>query len=578
MREFSSVPSVRLLLAVLAPLALGPVSPRAEDIIVTSTLDSSGTLTPCPPSCCDNLGTTTTSATYSTAVPAGIAPRKTRFGVSTNATWTVTPNLTCTGGTYKVYVTKGTTGSCPTDIHVNIVATSGCTLYDTNSVAAPLGIDTPYFQKQFLNEWYWVGSISNSSPTPTITFSWASGGSNRWYMDEVRFETICDPCCGVAPPVGITGPLAAGQDYVNVTRVSTGATNITVYANRTTVIGWTNYAPGFATGTVSVPTVLPLIKGDMITATQTRLNAAGQPCTSDQPLLGPIVGGGANPRMNISLGCVQNAAFTGPVGTPTTGSGTLYWLKANGRGFEFHTGPRGGWVVTPGTCWQTFYFDWATDPCWNWLTGIELTETNSFAALESLAIGMDDDDLDSGPYDLYIDEIMNGTNVIADFEGFPNTTPNVHFANPNAAPIPPPSSFLSAPISTRIAQNNAFSGTNSCRVRWQFLDNYSTRWCRLLFNQPPLAYPQLDTHQPVTVRLLALPVGSNTCLRLNGIVGTALTYSGGGGSQFVLLKSAGLATPLNAWTRVATNTSTPGSFAIPAVGTGTSVFYRIKSQ
>jgi hypothetical protein len=516
-KQPSSPSFARLLLAVLALLALDTVSLQAEDVIVTSTLDWIGTANSCPPSCCDNLGTTTTSSTYSTATPAGIAPRKTRFGVSSLATWAVTPTLACSASAYKVYVSKGTTGSCPTDILVRIVATSGCTLFDTNGVVVPSGIVTRAFQKDAsVNVWTLVAIITNSSATPTITFSWASGGFNRWYMDEVRFGGL--DCCCCVPPVGITGPLAAGQTNVNVTSVTAGATNVTVYVNWTTPIGWTNYAPGFAAGTIAVPT-LPLVKGDTITATQTRLNAAGQPCTSDQPLSGPVVGGGANPRMMITLDCVQSTSFTGPVGTPTTGSGTPYWLKANGTvNGAFGTPPVGGWEVTPGTCWQTLYYNWATDPCWSWLAGVTLTETNRFAALESLVIGIDNDDPDSGPYNLYLDTIMNGTNIIADFEGFTNNTPNVNFANPNATPIPNPNFFLSAPMSTRIAQDNVFSGTNSCRVQWQFVDNQNIRWCRLLFNQPPLVYPQLDTHQPVTVHLLVLPVGQSTGQKFNGTV------------------------------------------------------------
>jgi hypothetical protein len=663
-----SLPPAGLLLAVLALLAFGAASLRAEEVIVTSTLDSSGTTNSCPPSCCENLGTTTTSATYSSATPAGIAPRKTRFGISSLATWAVTPTLACTAATYKVYVSKGTTASCPSDIHVKIVATSGCTLYDTNGVAAPLGIGTPAFQKNAsVNVWTPVFMISNSSPTPTITFSWASGGFDRWYMDEVRFEGLCCPCCGVVPPVGITGPLAAGQTNVNATAVSFGATNVTVYANRTIIIGVTNYPPGFAAGTVTVPTI-PLVKGDIITATQTKLSAAGVPCTSDQPLSGPIVGSGS-PKLILSLGCQKSTSLTGPIGTPTPnpGTDTLYWVKATGTVFGLPgSPPLGGWEVTPSQCWQTLYFDWQTDPCRAWLGNVAYTETNAFAVLESLAIGIDNDDLDSGPYDLYVDRILNGTNVIADFEGFTNDAPNVNVANPNATTMPPPSFFLGAPMSTRIAQDNVFSGTNSCRVQWQFADNNPIRWCRLLFNQPPLVYPQLDTHQPVTVRLLALPVGQSTGQEFNGtvsaitnttplcpggtvglgvtvtgsgpytyqwydnglptvttrtwqnslpftatagpysvvvsdgtcsasplpvtlnlavqavtignLIGTTLTYGGGNGCQFVLLQSSSVDAPLSTWTRVQTNTLLPGSFTIPAVGTGYAVFYCIQSK
>ena len=72
-----------------------------------------------------------------------------------------------------------------------VVATSGCTMYDTNGVPAPAGVYTPAFQLgASVNVWNPVCIISNTSPTPTITFSHASGGYSKWYMDEVRFETL----------------------------------------------------------------------------------------------------------------------------------------------------------------------------------------------------------------------------------------------------------------------------------------------------------------------------------------------------------------------------------------------------
>ncbi len=113
------------------------------------------------------------------------------FGISASATWTVTPTLGASPGAYKVYVSKGNAGDCPADLVVKVVPTSGCSLYDTNGVAAPSGVYTPAFQAgASVNVWTLVAIITNTSPTPTITFSWASGGYSKWYMDEVRFENL----------------------------------------------------------------------------------------------------------------------------------------------------------------------------------------------------------------------------------------------------------------------------------------------------------------------------------------------------------------------------------------------------
>jgi hypothetical protein len=73
----------------------------------------------------------------------------------------------------------------------------------------------------------------------------------------------------------------------------------------------------------------------------------------------------------------------------------------------------------------------------------------------------------------------------------------------------------------------------------------------------------------------------NACLAsvtITDISGTTLSYTGGAGSKFVLLKSADVTAALTSWSREATNTVTPGSFTIPAVGTGSPVFYAVKSE
>jgi hypothetical protein len=73
----------------------------------------------------------------------------------------------------------------------------------------------------------------------------------------------------------------------------------------------------------------------------------------------------------------------------------------------------------------------------------------------------------------------------------------------------------------------------------------------------------------------------NVCLApvtITAISGTTISYTGGAGSRFILLKSADISAALGSWSRQATNNVTPGSFTIPAVGTGSPVFYAVKSE
>jgi autotransporter-associated beta strand protein len=65
--------------------------------------------------------------------------------------------------------------------------------------------------------------------------------------------------------------------------------------------------------------------------------------------------------------------------------------------------------------------------------------------------------------------------------------------------------------------------------------------------------------------------------RISGIGGGAISYSGGSGSQFVLLQSTNVTALLNTWQRVATNNTGSGAFSI-SVGSQPAVFYSIKSE
>lgn len=69
-----------------------------------------------------------------------------------------------------------------------------------------------------------------------------------------------------------------------------------------------------------------------------------------------------------------------------------------------------------------------------------------------------------------------------------------------------------------------------------------------------------------------------TPVTIISLSGTSLNYTGGSGTQFVLLQSADPIAPLANWTREATNTVTPGVFTVPPVGAAASAFYIIQSE
>ncbi len=141
---------------------------------------------------------------------------------------------------------------------------------------------------------------------------------------RTRFgSNITDPCADVTPQAGVTGPLAAGQTFVNVAGVSAGATNVTVYANAAQ-IGITNNAAGFAAGTLQV-TTSALVKGNGITATQIKLNPARRPLPQRPGQLPPSSAADLmQPLTSSSQASTKLRPATGPIGADGTAVGYAY--------------------------------------------------------------------------------------------------------------------------------------------------------------------------------------------------------------------------------------------------------------
>jgi hypothetical protein len=451
------------------------------------------------------------------------------MGVANACAWSVQPlNGTYTADTgpwtfkemqngngyYKVYVTKATSTSASADLVVNMTVDATATLYDLNTNAATSLPLTAFQASAANNVWIPVGIISNTTPNPIVTFTWASGtlsSTVRWYMDAVRFEFLGDPCSGVSPQAGITGPLGAGQTFVNVTGVAAGATNVTVYANNSQ-IGATNYAAGFAAGTLKVVTSA-LNKGDGITATQIKPSGANACASTAAPAV--VAGGGPNSDITVFLACYQTPAATGPVGANGSAVGNPYAIGASY--VSFGSPPQGGKAVAAQPCWQEVTFQNRIEDAVDLNSGGHVTNTDAFCSFAGLVINQV---ADSGPYDIYVDSIINGTTVIEDFEGYATGTTNT-FVAPGVSTTPNPALAYLPPNSSLTSTNHAFDGTNSCRIQWQW-STTSGRWSEFLASGAygGKKYPQLDTSKPITIRFLVLPVGQTVSHKFNGTVGT----------------------------------------------------------
>jgi len=589
----------------------------------------------------------------------------TRFGYSGYPAITVKPTLANAGGVYRIDVTLPTSSSIPSDVTTKMTAV-GCTL-STNMTLAMGGPQ---------NQWNFVCYITNDVGVtePEITFTYsdtlidgttaqaACSFSRRWYPAPLRFTAVGDPCLATPALPQVYGPLVVDQTYVDVPGVATNATAVTVYADGVQIGSKTNdVTPG-----VNRVTTSPLVKDAKIVATQTVNGQEG--CAPNAGTYGPKVGSGANQAIYVSLILDQNAALTGPVGTNATPTGAQYHIPYLGLSGGYGTAPLGGVPVYPSGCWQTVTITPGTDPQGQFVGAVSLPDPNPFAALAGIGFELGDV-ADTGPYDLYIDNIVNGDVVIEDFESYTNGQPEVLFSGPAAAGILGGDS-IGVPRISQVSTNTADTGNNSLRYSWQFKDTLNTLWQRAVANGPGAAirYPVVDLSKPISFRLLLLPVGETTTklsvgplpsqtkspgqsvtftalargegpftyqwkkdgIELSGetnstytiasvtpdhagaytvvvdndacdpvesspaqlivqtaptpvtitaFAGTSLSYTGGSGTQFVLLKSSDIAAPLSAWTRAATNTATPGSFTIPAVGTPPApVFYSIVSE
>lgn len=145
---------------------------------------------------------------------------------------------------------------------------------------------------------------------------------------------------------------------------------------------------------------------------------------------------------------------------------------------------------------------------WN-PTVVTTNIAGSWAVLESIAFASVDP-TDTGPFDIYIDNLANGANgIYQDFEGFvAGTGPGVIFNQPSYSGTTS-GNILGAPNTADISNLAADGGTKSLRVRWQFVDATTNRWMRFnTFTTSVMPSPLVNLNEPISFRILMQPVGA----------------------------------------------------------------------
>jgi hypothetical protein len=136
---------------------------------------------------------------------------------------------------------------------------------------------------------------------------------------------------------------------------------------------------------------------------------------------------------------------------------------------------------------------------------------NDFVALDAIAFALEDLS-DTGPYEVYIDNLVNGTTFIQGFETATNAEPAVMIALPNFSSTTTP--YLLSPAPGAISPNvsivtnrNASAGSQSLLISWQFKDSSAQDWFRAAFQGTKTPNPVVDLRQPISFDILMLPAG-----------------------------------------------------------------------
>ncbi len=180
--------------------------------------------------------------------------------------------------------------------------------------------------------------------------------------------------------------------------------------------------------------------------------------------------------------------------------------------------------VTSGTSFSDSSSTWAagvvvtptsaqTVPSILWYPQVTTPDTiaGDWAILESIAF-VNDDPTDTGPFDIYIDNLANGNNgIFQDFEAFPaNLGAGFVFNQPSFSGTTS-GNLLSAPNVTDFSNVAADTGTKSIHVQWQFLSPNTNSWMR--FNTysntvSVMPNPLVNLDEPISFRILMQPVGA----------------------------------------------------------------------
>lgn len=171
---------------------------------------------------------------------------------------------------------------------------------------------------------------------------------------------------------------------------------------------------------------------------------------------------------------------------------------------DANTGWTVGATVTPTNSQAGRSVKWSATTGDVYPTGTTNLIPGQWGILEAIAFVIDGAD-DTGPFDLYIDNLKNGTTTFQDFEAAPAKTTDYGFRAPNFSGSTL-NNLLAAPSLGTVVNSVADTGTKSFRVQFQWSGTNATRWLRLTTSG--VNNPQVNLDEPITFRLLMQPANA----------------------------------------------------------------------
>ncbi|HNQ73457.1 MAG TPA: hypothetical protein PKN95_07625 [Verrucomicrobiota bacterium] len=248
------------------------------------------------------------------------------------------------------------------------------------------------------------------------------------------------------------------------------------------------------------------------------------------------------------------------------GAGFFEYVDVTGN--QYHDA-NNAWIYDPEAADAVLLKTAQSGPSIQWNPSASNTNNlpGNWGILEAIAFTVDDPG-DTGPFNLYIDNLKNGDTTFQTFETAPAGSTDYGFRVPRFSGSTS-ANLIDAPNIGAVSSQAADTGTKSFRVSFQWVGNKSTAWLRLTTSG--VNNPQVNLNEPISFRLLMQPVGATpppppaapTLSVVKTDAGVVLNWEGGHRLQSATAASGPYVTvpqtiSPNVWTNI-----TSGAFLSP---------------